>query len=94
MEGIFEDSPDDNLIRHWMDIIGADILITGHTHNPLFRKIPGDTIVLNPGSALMNPMSPKHAELACGTFAVIEIPSRCFRVYSIATGEILMERKG
>jgi len=92
MEGIFEDSPDDNLIRHWMDIIGADILVTGHTHKPLCRPIPGGTVVVNPGSALMNPLNPKYAELASGTFAVIELPSRIYRVFSIASGKLLMEQ--
>lgn len=43
-----EDSPDD-LLRELAERAGADVIVSGHTHRPLARRVDG-TLFVNPGS--------------------------------------------
>jgi len=62
----------------------ADVLIVGHVHAPMQINIDRRMIV-NPGALLRDTPQPIDVPMA-GTFAVLELPSRDWRVYRAADG--------
>jgi putative phosphoesterase len=63
----------------------ADILIVGHTHLP-FAWRSGARWILNPGSLLRDPAEGAENPRACGTFGVLDLPERRWRVYRARDG--------
>lgn len=53
------------------DELGVDILITGHTHEPMVATF-GATLVVNPGSLT----EPRQRDDRCGTYAVVDTADR------------------
>lgn len=51
--GIEPDEADGQLEALLVEV-GADVLITGHTHVPFVRRLPSGGILVNPGSALVS----------------------------------------
>ena len=47
--------------------LGADVMLSGHTHRPLFTKI-GDIVIANPGSL----SSPRQAD-GCPTYMIMTV---------------------
>ncbi len=57
------------------DELGVDILITGHTHEPMVATF-GSTLVVNPGSLT----EPRQREDRCGTYAIVDTTQRAAEV--------------
>ena len=64
----------------WRDAheLGVDILIAGHTHEPMVERF-GDTLVVNPGSL----GEPRQHQDRRGTFAVIDTIGRDAEIHRV-----------
>lgn len=72
-----------------LDAARADVLVVGHTHEPMDARV-GRRRVLNPGALLRASAHAHGGEGAArGTFGVLELPSRRFRVIVAATGRAI-----
>ena len=49
MDGIYPGKTGSEL-ESWLAVAEADVLIAGHTHNPLVRHVSGGRLVVNPGA--------------------------------------------
>ena len=101
MRGIYPRYTTPGELRDLLDEANADILLVGHTHIP-FRIGLGDRRILNPGALLRAPgprmagrpllFDPAQRRFvpgpgpAGGTFGVLDLPSRDFRVFRAADG--------
>jgi len=63
----------------------ADILIVGHTHLP-FALRSGARWIVNPGALLRDPAEGAENPPAPGTFGVLELPTRTWRVFRARDG--------
>ena len=63
---------------------GADVLIAGHTHVAFALRV-GDRLIANPGALLRDPVD-ANSPPAPGTFGMLELPARTWRVYRAADG--------
>jgi putative phosphoesterase len=64
---------------------GADVLIVGHTHQAFALRF-GDRLIAHPGAVLRDPAPGADNPPATGTFGVLELPGRTWRVYRAADG--------
>ena len=91
-EGIHPDEEDDELAQ-WLAMMGAEVLLCGHTHVPVARTLAGGA-VLNPGAlwrgaeafqASLGPPEelPAAARHVGGAFGVLELPSRRWSVHHV-----------
>ena len=64
---------------------GADVLIVGHTHQAFALRF-GDRLIANPGALLRDPAPGAGNPPATGTFGVLELPARTWRVYRASDG--------
>jgi putative phosphoesterase len=62
------------------DELGADILIAGHTHEPMVATF-GSTLVVNPGSV----GEPRQREDRRGTYAVVDTATRTATIGRLST---------
>lgn len=60
------------------DSLDVDILVTGHTHEPMARLF-GATLVVNPGSL----GEPRQRDDRRGTYALIDTAARCTTTYYV-----------
>ena len=91
MRGIQSDAYADEL-RQVIAEADADVLIVGHVHAPMWIEIDGRKIV-NPGALLRDTPQPIDVGME-GTFGVLELPSRDWRVYRAADGvEVEINRR-
>jgi predicted phosphodiesterase len=63
MDGIYPDMPSTTTLEGWLDDYQADVLVVGHTHMPLVRKVARRELVVNPGAVLRDPATPLEAPL-------------------------------
>jgi putative phosphoesterase len=63
---------------HRADELGVDILVTGHTHEPMVERF-GRTLVVNPGSL----GEPRQHHDRRGTFAVVDTAARVAEVHRV-----------
>lgn len=66
-----------------LDAAGADILLLGHTHEPFVARLDDGRLIANPG-ALWGPGG--------GTFGVLDLAERGFRVFRAGGGEVQIAR--
>lgn len=83
--------------RRWLAAAEADVLLVGHTHLPFaLTTLTGD-LIANPGALLRSPkVRPEQSSFgqeqgafvppAGGTFGVLELPARTFKVLRAADG--------
>jgi predicted phosphodiesterase len=64
---------------------GADVLIVGHTHLAFALRF-GDRLIANPGAVLRDPAPGADNPPATGTFGVLELPERRWRVFRAKDG--------
>jgi putative phosphoesterase len=64
---------------------GADVLIVGHTHQAFALRF-GDRLIANPGAVLRDPAPGADNPPATGTFGVLELPTRTWRVFRAGNG--------
>lgn len=70
-----------HLLEQWLGKMGADILITGHTHKPMwFEGATG--LVINPGSVISAPVVSTSR-----TFAVLDWSERRVTFHDVESGE-------
>jgi predicted phosphodiesterase len=98
MDGIYPDRVTLLEAQSWLSDVEADVLLVGHTHTPFALSVPGGGLIANPGALLRSPLDPEahavsfelapHARVpAPGTFGVLELTERRFRVLRAADGE-------
>lgn len=58
----------------------ANVIILGHTHQPMWIEIDG-IMIINPGSVSQN------YELGFGTYGIFTLPNRTFQLFNVMTGE-------
>jgi putative phosphoesterase len=62
----------------------ADVIILGHTHRPMWVEVEIDNCtIINPGSTSQN------YELGVGTYGILSLPERIFRIFDTTTGRQL-----
>jgi predicted phosphodiesterase len=64
---------------------GADVLLCGHTHLAFEWRV-GARLIANPGALLRSPGEGADNPPATGTFGVLELPARRWRVYRATDG--------
>lgn len=94
MDGLVPDQVDlaraDLLLRK----ADCDVLIVGHTHLVFRIDVAGGRSILNPAAVLRDPAPGAENPPATGTFGVLELPSREFRVYRASDGtEVVVPRR-
>lgn len=81
--GLYRDHVSDTLLNMMLVSLDADILVTGHTHVPMFIRV-AEGCVVNPGSLylLNNARSSSH------TYGVLSLPECQFDLYDL-TAEMI-----
>lgn len=72
------------LFKEIADAVDADVIILGHTHQPMRVEV-ADKVIVNPGSIYGNR---GMAERTCG---VLSLPDCRFDIYDIDTGKNLLQ---
>jgi putative phosphoesterase len=80
--GLYRDHISNTLLNMMLVSLSADVLITGHTHVPLYVKVKRGCVV-NPGSlyTFHNVRSTSH------TYGVLHLPEMTFDLYDITAEE-------
>ncbi len=82
--GLYRDHISNTLLNMMLSSLHADVLITGHTHMPLYARVTQGCVV-NPGSlyTFNNVRSSSH------TYGILRLPSMEFELYdvTVAPGE-------
>jgi putative phosphoesterase len=82
--GLYRDHISDTLLNMMLTSLNADVLVTGHTHMPLYVRVQ-QGCVINPGSLYMfnNVRSSSH------TYGVLSLPDLSFELFDLmnAPGE-------
>ncbi|MEO8396608.1 MAG: metallophosphoesterase family protein, partial [Chloroflexota bacterium] len=76
--GLYRDHISNTLLNMMLESLGADVLITGHTHVPLYVSVKRGCVV-NPGSlyTFHNVRSTSH------TYGVLHLPDMTFDLFDI-----------
>ena len=76
--GLYRDHISNTLLNMMLESLGADVLITGHTHVPLYVRVKRGCVV-NPGSlyTFHNVRSTSH------TYGVLHLPDMTFDLFDI-----------
>jgi putative phosphoesterase len=80
--GLYRDHISNTLLDMMLASLKVDVLITGHTHVPLFARV-GRGCAINPGSLYTF----KSARSSSHTYGVLDLSSLAFDVYDIAQAE-------
>jgi putative phosphoesterase len=76
--GLYRDHISATLLNMMLESLDADVLITGHTHAPLYVRVKRGCVI-NPGSLYMvNSMRPSSH-----TYGVLHLPDLSFDLYDI-----------
>jgi predicted phosphodiesterase len=94
MRGVEADETGQALRRQLLDRAGADVLVVGHTHEAFCLTTSDGRLIVNPGACCSKlPVRTDEGSAGgpyrAGTFAVLELPSKIFRVFRAAEGEQL-----
>jgi putative phosphoesterase len=78
--GLYRDHISDTLLNMMLGSLGVTILVTGHTHTPLYARVKQGCVV-NPGSlyTFNNLRSSSH------TYGILHLPDLTFDVYDLMT---------
>jgi len=76
--GLYRDHTSDTLLNMMLSSLGVDVLITGHTHVPMYVQVDGG-VVVNPGSLCTF----TDARYSSHTYGVLNLPDRSFDLYDI-----------
>jgi putative phosphoesterase len=79
--GLYRDHISNTLLNMMLSSLGADVLVTGHTHVPLFVRVQ-QGCVINPGSiyTFHNVRATSH------TYGVLHLPEMTFELFDLAVG--------
>lgn len=76
--GLYRDHISDTLLNMMLDSLQADVLITGHTHVPLYARVKHGCVI-NPGSIYTF----KSARVTSHTYGVLHLPALTFDLYDV-----------
>ena len=80
MWGLYRDHISDTLLNMMLESLQVDILITGHTHMPMYIRV-NRGCVINPGSVYTF----KSARATSHTYGVLSLPDLSFELYDLTT---------
>lgn len=78
MWGLYRDHISDTLLNMMLESLQVDILITGHTHMPMYIRVKRGCVV-NPGSIYTF----KSARATSHTYGVLRLPEMAFELYDL-----------
>jgi putative phosphoesterase len=70
-------------LRQYQEMLGAEVLIIGHSHQPMWHRAPSGLIV-NPGSLVVRPVVRSSR-----TFAVVDLADLTVTFHDVVSGEVL-----
>ena len=76
--GLYRDHVSKTLLNMMLESLQADVLITGHTHVPMFMRVKRGC-VLNPGSIYTF----KNSRATSHTYGVLNLPDMTFDLYDV-----------
>jgi putative phosphoesterase len=76
--GLYRDHISDTLLNMMLGSLSADVLITGHTHVPLFVRVRAGCVV-NPGSIYTF----KSARVSSHTYGILQLADMSFDLYDV-----------
>ena len=82
MEFVTRERHPPRLLQGWLDDTEADVLVVGHTHEPMFCR-PCRGLVINPGSVVSSPMAWVETSR---TFALLDLATLEVTHHDVATG--------
>jgi putative phosphoesterase len=85
MWGLYRDHISDTLLNMMLESLNVDVLITGHTHVPLFAQVDNG-IVINPGSLYTFPSSRETSH----SYGVLDTAEMDFILYDAKTESVEM----
>ena len=71
-----------HLLDHWLTRMNADLLITGHTHKPMWAEV-AHGLVINPGSIISAPVVSTSR-----TFALLDWAARTVTFHDVESGAV------
>lgn len=74
------------VLRGFLDLVGADVLIVGHTHQPMWYRCERG-LVVNPGSLVTLPVVKTSR-----SFAVIDLETMSVTFHGVESGRVLVVR--
>lgn len=78
--GLYRDHVSETLLNMMLESLGVDVLITGHTHVPMYMCVDRGCVV-NPGSIYTF----KSARATSHTYGVLHLPGLTFDLYDLTT---------
>jgi putative phosphoesterase len=82
MEFVSRRSHGPAVLRRYLRELGCDLLVVGHTHQPMWYKSPSGRLVVNPGSIVALPVVDSSK-----TFAVVETASLEVTFHDLESGD-------
>ena len=70
-----------HLLEHWLSTMGTSLMITGHTHKPMWLEC-AHGLVINPGSIISAPLVSTSR-----TFALLDWTERSVTFHDVESGE-------
>jgi putative phosphoesterase len=83
MWGMYRDHLSETYLKMVLKSLKVDILVTGHTHIPLFMQV-GEGILVNPGSLYTF----ESTRQTSSTYGVLDLSTLAFGVYDAQTAEV------
>jgi len=61
------------VLRRYLHALGSDLLVVGHTHQPMWYRSPQGGLVINPGSVVSMPVVDSSRTFAVADLATLEV---------------------
>lgn len=78
MWGLYRDHISDTLLNMMLDSLNADVLITGHTHVPMYIRVDNGCVV-NPGSIYTF----KSVRQTSHSYGILHLPDLTFELFDV-----------
>jgi putative phosphoesterase len=72
------------VLRGYLRDLDCDLLVVGHTHQPMWYQSPSGRLVVNPGSVVSVPVIDSSR-----TFAVVDLPLLTVTFHELESGQIV-----
>jgi putative phosphoesterase len=82
MEFVTRSDHPPRVLRGWLDALGADFFVVGHTHEPMWYRSPSGRMVINPGSVVSAPVVTTSR-----TFALLDLDALDVSFHDVESGE-------
>jgi predicted phosphodiesterase len=69
------------VLNRYLSELTCDLLVLGHTHQPMWYRSPGGALVVNPGSLISLPVIDSSR-----TFAVVDLAKFEVTFHEVVTG--------